>query len=92
MSQARFSTDVRTITDLKMKAAEVVDHARRSQRPVLLTRRGKGIAVILELETYERLVDRAAFVEAVEAGARAAVAGDLHPHREAEKILRRFGQ
>jgi prevent-host-death family protein len=92
MSQVKFSEDVRTITDLKMQTAEVMEHVRRSRRPVLLTRRGKGVAVLVELETYERLVDRAAFVEAVDEGARAAAAGDLHPHREAEKILKRFGE
>ncbi len=92
MSQVRFSEDVRTITELKSKAAEVVNHAQRSRRPVLLTRRGKGVAVLLELETYERLVERSAFIEAVELGAKAAEAGEVYPHRDAEKILKRFGQ
>ena len=91
MSQVRFSEDVRTITELKSKAAEVVNHAQRSRRPVLLTRRGKGVAVLLELETYERLVERSGFIEAVELGAKAAEAEDVYPHREAEKILKRFG-
>lgn len=59
MSETRFSEDVRPITDLKAHAAEIVDHARDSGRPVLLTRRGRGVAVILGLEEYEALRDRA---------------------------------
>jgi len=60
MNETRFSEDVRPITDLKAHAAEIVDHARTSRRPVLLTRRGRGVAVVVSLEEYEALRDRAA--------------------------------
>src|SRR5947207_13927766 len=58
MRQTRFSEDIRSITDLKVRAAAIVDRVRRSKRPTLLTRRGRGIAVVVDLEEYERLVDR----------------------------------
>ena len=61
-----------TISDLKVRAAEIVDHARRNHRPVLLTRRGRGVAVLLDVEDYQSLADRVAFLDAVEAGARSA--------------------
>ena len=86
----RFSEDVRPISELKTKASTLVEQVRRSRRPMLLTRRGRGVAVLLDLEEYERLVDRVSFVEAVEAGAAAAAAGDLRDHEEAEAILASF--
>ena len=92
MTTPRFSEDVRPVTDLKTRAAEVIDQVRRSRRPLLLTRRGRGVAVLLDLEEYERLADRLAFVEGVEAGARAATAGHLHSHEEALAILDSFGK
>ncbi len=91
MQATRFTEDVRPITDLKQRAAEVVDHARKTRRPVLLTRRGRGVAVLLDVEEYEALNDRATFIEAVAAGAEAAQAGDLHSNDEAMKILDSFG-
>ena len=91
MTAPRFSDDVRPITDLKTRAAEVITHVQRSRRPVLLTRRGRGVAVLLDLEEYERMTDRLAFMEGVAAGTRAAEAGDLHSHKEALKILDTFG-
>jgi prevent-host-death family protein len=91
MPEPRFSEDVRPITELKVKAAEIVNQARDSKRPVLLTRRGRGVAVLLDLHEYEKLVDRAAFVDAVKAGAQAASVGDLYPHEEAKRILDSFG-
>ncbi|MCP3960156.1 MAG: type II toxin-antitoxin system Phd/YefM family antitoxin [bacterium] len=91
MQATRFTEDVRPITDLKQRAAEIVDHARKTRRPVLLTRRGRGVAVLLDVEEFETLSDRAAFVTAVGEGAAAARAGDLHPNDEAMKILDSFG-
>ena len=90
-SSTRFSKDVRPLTELKTQAATIIEHVRRSRRPVLLTRRGRGVAVLLDLGEYERLVDRVAFVEAVEAGAAAVARGELHEHEEAEAILDSFG-
>ena len=87
----RFSEDVKQVSELKTSCAEIIGQVRRTRRPVLLTRRGRGGAVLLDVEEYERLVDRQAFVEAVEEGARAAADGDLHPHEEALAILETFG-
>lgn len=92
MTETRFAEDVRPITDLKKRAAEIVDHVRRSRRPVLLTRRGRGVAVLLDLEEYELLADRTAFVRAVEEGVAAARSGDVVPHKEAVRLLDTFGK
>lgn len=92
MKVVRFSEDVRPISDLKARAGEVVSHAKRTRRPVLLTRRGRGVAVVVQLDAYEALFDRASFVGAVAEGARAAAEGDLHPHDEAVAILHGFGR
>ncbi len=92
MRETKFSEDVHPLTDLKTRASLLVDHVRRSRRPVLLTRRGRGVAVLLDLEEYERLIDCASFIEAVEDGVQAATAGDVHSHDSAEKILSFFGE
>lgn len=92
MKSMKLSEDIRPISDLKTRASEIVEQARKNHRPVLLTRHGRGVAVLLDLEEYESLTERAAFVNAVEAGARAARQGDLHSHEEATAILRSFGE
>lgn len=92
MNDPKFSEDVRPLTDLKTKTASVIDQVRRTRRPVLLTRRGRGMAVLLDLSEYERLTERAAFIAAVNAGKKAATAGDLHDNREAVAILDQFGE
>jgi prevent-host-death family protein len=87
----RFSEDIKQVSELKTRSAEIIGQVRRTRRPVLLTRRGRGVAVLLDVDEYERLVERQSFVEAVEAGAKAAADNDLHPHDEALAILETFG-
>ena len=41
-----FSEDVVPLTDLKVNPGRVVRHAVEAHRPVLLTRRGRGVAVM----------------------------------------------
>jgi len=90
-SAVRFSEDVRPVSELKARSAEIIGQVRATRRPVLLTRRGRGVAVLLDIEEYQKLVDRQAFVDAVEEGVAAVARGDLHPHEEALTILDRFG-
>ncbi|MBW2261127.1 MAG: type II toxin-antitoxin system Phd/YefM family antitoxin [Deltaproteobacteria bacterium] len=92
MHSTRFSEDSRPVSDLKSRSAEVLDQVKKTGRPVLLTRRGRAVAVLLDLHEYEKLVDRARFVDAVEQGISAASSGDLHPNKKAMKILDTFGK
>jgi prevent-host-death family protein len=42
----KFSEDVIPLTDLKVNPGRVVKHATDAHRPVLLTSRGRGVAVV----------------------------------------------
>jgi prevent-host-death family protein len=48
------SEDIRSITDLKRKTKEILDHVHRTHRPVVLTVNGKADAVLMDTKTYER--------------------------------------
>ncbi len=64
----KFSQDVVTLSDLKINPGKIINHAKNSQRPVLLTSRGKGIAVVQGLEEYEKLEEERDFVKAISQG------------------------
>ena len=42
------------ITDLRDDAAGVLDRARRSDGPLVITQRGRAVAVLLSTEAFER--------------------------------------
>ena len=64
----RFSQDVVPLTDLKINPGRVVKHAAESHRPVLLTRRGRGIAVMQSVADYEAAEEERAFMRTVVEG------------------------
>lgn len=64
----KFSEDVIPLTDLKVNPGRVVKHAIDARRPVLLTSRGRGVAVVQAVTDYEAGEEERAFMRAVVAG------------------------
>ena len=64
----KFSEDVIPLTDLKANPGRVVKHAMDARRPVLLTSRGRGVAVVQAVTDYEEGEEERAFMRAVVAG------------------------
>ena len=64
----RFSEDVVPLTDLKTNPGRVVKHAAESHRPVLLTRRGRGVAVMQSVMEFEAAEEERVFMRAVVEG------------------------
>jgi prevent-host-death family protein len=66
--QTKFSEDVVSLSDLKVNPGKVINHANDSHRPVLLTSRGRGVAVVQGLAEFEKNSDELAFVKAIAQG------------------------
>jgi len=66
--QTKFSEDIIPLTDLKVNPGKVVNHAKDTHRPVLLTSRGRGVAVMQGLDEYEKNEEEREFMKAIAAG------------------------
>ena len=64
----RFSGDVMPLTDLKTNPARVVRQPTDAGRPVLLTRRGRGVAVVQSVADFDAAAEEREFMRAVVAG------------------------
>ncbi|MDA9352775.1 type II toxin-antitoxin system Phd/YefM family antitoxin [Porticoccaceae bacterium] len=84
----KFSEDVISLSDLKVNPGKVVSHATDSRRPVLLTSRGRGVAVVQGLAEYERSGEELAFVKAVAQGLMDIEEGNTF---SLEEVKQRFG-
>lgn len=73
----KFSEDLVPLTDLKVNPGRVVKHSTDSHRPVLLTSRGRGVAVVQSVADYEKAEEERAFMRAVVAGLADLEAGRL---------------
>ncbi|MEH6577669.1 MAG: type II toxin-antitoxin system Phd/YefM family antitoxin [Amphritea sp.] len=66
--QTKFSEDVVPLSDLKANPGKVVKRTKDTHRPILLTSRGRGVAVVQDLGEYEKNQEELAFVKAVAQG------------------------
>ena len=64
----KFSQDIVPLSDLKVNPGKIVTRAQDTHRPILLTSRGRGVAVVQGLEEYENLEEERAFMKAVTQG------------------------
>ena len=67
-SAPKFSEDVVPLSDLKANPGRVVHQVGETRRPVLLTSRGRGVAVVQALIEYEAEAEERSFLRAVVEG------------------------
>lgn len=83
----KFSEDLVPLTDLKVNPTRVVKHATEAHRPVLLTSRGKGVAIVQSLADYEKAEEEREFMRAVVEGLADLEGGRETPLAEAKAKL-----
>ena len=66
--ESKFSGDVIPLSDLKTNPGKIVNRAKDSHRPILLTSRGRGVAVVQGLEEFEESEEERKFIKAVAQG------------------------
>nr|MBF0221470.1 type II toxin-antitoxin system Phd/YefM family antitoxin [Desulfobulbaceae bacterium] len=64
----KFSEDIVPVSVLKVNPGKIVKQVQEVHRPVVLTSRGRGVAVVQALQDYEAGVEQQAFMKAVVEG------------------------
>ena len=84
----KFSRDVVPLSDLKVNPGRIVHQVDETHRPVLLTSRGRGVAVVQALSEYEAESEERSFLRDVVTGL-----VDLDAGREIDldEVKRRLG-
>ncbi|MEK8089879.1 type II toxin-antitoxin system Phd/YefM family antitoxin [Thermithiobacillus plumbiphilus] len=85
--QTKFSEDVIPLSGLKINPGKVVSQVNDTHRPVLLTSRGRGVAVVQSLDDYEKTAEELRFIKAVAQGLADIREGNTATLAEAKKIL-----
>ena len=85
--QTKFSEDIIPLSDLKVNPGKVVNHAKDTHRPVLVTSRGRGVAVVQGLDDYENTKEELEFVKAIAQGLMEIKEGETSDISEAKEQL-----
>ena len=87
-SGIKYSEDIVPISELKVNPGRIINQVGKTRRPVLLTSRGRGVAIVESLKDYEAKEDEKAFLQNVVRGLM-----DLEEGREVNlvDVKKRFG-
>jgi prevent-host-death family protein len=85
--QTKFSEDVIPLSDLKVNPGKIINQTKETHRPILLTSRGRGVAVVQDLDQYEKDQEELAFVKAIAKGLMDIKEGNTMTLAEAKKRL-----
>jgi len=64
----KFSEDIVPLAEVKVNPGKIIRRTKESHRPILLTSRGRGVAVMQSLEDFELAEEEKAFMRAVVEG------------------------
>ena len=84
----RIAHDIKPVTYMKTRAAQLLETVVRTRRPVVITQSGEPRAVLVDVDTYQQLRDGALLLKMIAQGEADARAGRLTPQDEMFRDLR----
>ena len=88
----RYSSQVKSISQLKANAAELLGELTERREPILITQNGQAKAVLQDVMSYEQTEQTLALLKILALGARDIEAGRLRPLRDVVTDLRARGE
>jgi antitoxin YefM len=87
--RVKLDVDIKPVSEFRANAAELIEHVKTSQRPLVLTQRGRSTAVVLAVAEYERLIEKIELLSDVRTAVQQIEAGQGISNRDAKAELRR---
>lgn len=63
MSRIQLDQDIRSLSDFRANAASYIQRVKTEHRPLVLTQHGKSSAVLIDVEDYQKLLDKIQLLE-----------------------------
>ena len=80
-------TAIKPVTEIKRHATEIIAQLELDRVPILITEHGRAAAVLMDVESYQALLQRLDLLEGIARGERAFAEGRVVSHDQAQKRL-----
>ena len=93
MQPMKLDEDIRPLSEFRAGVASFVKRVNDTGRPLVLTQRGRGVAVVVDIREFEAMRERLALLEDITRAEAQLAAGEGIPHEEAKaRILKRIDE
>lgn len=83
MRRLHLDEDIRPVTEFRSHTATLIEQVQKTKRALLLTQRGRGAAVVVDVGEYERLVSELELLRDIHVAEDQLAKGEGVPHEEA---------
>ncbi|NPA72800.1 MAG: type II toxin-antitoxin system Phd/YefM family antitoxin [Gammaproteobacteria bacterium] len=66
MSRLHFDKDIQPLSDFRANTASFIRQINETRRPIVITQRGKGVAVVMDVSEYEAMQERIELLEEIQ--------------------------
>ena len=66
MNRLHFDKDIQPLSDFRAGAASFIRQINETRRPIVITQRGKAVAVVLDVAEYESMQEKIELLEEVQ--------------------------
>jgi prevent-host-death family protein len=88
MPKLKPSRDIQPVTEFRANAAQFIEQVQETGEPVILTQHGRSAAVLLDVESYESMLDELALLRDVRVAEEQVAVGKASTHAAVAKKLR----
>ena len=93
MTRIRFDQDIQPLSEFRAGVANYIKQINETRKPLVLTKRGKGVAVVLDVTEYEAMQEKIELLEEVQTAKQQLAAGQGISNDNARaQILKRLGK
>jgi len=80
--------DIQPVSEFRSNAAKFIDQVRQTKEPVIITQHGRGAAVLVDVDSYQDLLERIELLTALLEGLESERKGKTRAHVDVVKELR----
>ncbi len=88
MPKLKPSRDIQPVTEFRANTARYIEQVQRTGEPVILTQHGRSAVVLLDVESYEGMIEELELLRDVREAEREVAAGGGISHAAAARKLR----
>ena len=92
MQPLKLDEDIRPLSEFRSGVASFIKQVNDTRRPLVLTQRGRGVAVVVDIHEFEAMRERIAILDDIEIARAQIAAGEGVQHEEAKaRVLKVLG-
>ena len=87
MERIKLTDDIRNLSSFRAEATACIKHIHDTKRPMVLTQRGKGVAVLLDINEYETLQEKIDILQDVHNAEKQIKSGKITSHTQTKNNI-----